>query len=271
MEQTVWHEALADPPEVSWATQIPHLREEVKKLKENMAELKREEEEAEQQLHSLNYAVELTRSEVARRRRSNNELQSAYESEQVPKNNSSDEQVQSLEAELLNAKRDAANLVYEIERLEFRLKRARESQAHESNAFRERVAPRSPTTSPRVSLSSGPLTSPAPRPLRLVGDVDALVRVKADAEKVEGSVDEFEMCRLGVSAGGHIAVYSYANAQPIAYLEEQKLKVQGLDEQDREALREGMSSVPVRIGEEAFSLCGLREAVLSCKQLIERS
>ncbi|PXF40263.1 hypothetical protein BWQ96_10025 [Gracilariopsis chorda] len=271
MEQTVWHEALADPPEASWATQIPLLREEVKKLTENMAELEKEEEEAEQQLHSLKYAVELTKSEVARRRRSNNELQSAYESEQPPQNNSSDKQVQSLEAELLNAKRDAANLVYEIERLEFRLKRAREIQTHDASAYRERVAPRSPTTSPRVSLSAGALTSPAPRPLRLIGDVDALVRVKADADKDEGSVDDFEMCRLGVSAGGHIAVYSYANAQPIAYLEEQELKVQGLDEEDREAIRKGMSSVPVRIGEEGYSLCGLREAVLSCKQLIERS
>ncbi|KAI0564456.1 hypothetical protein FGB62_25g158 [Gracilaria domingensis] len=272
MQQTVLHEATADPPETEWASQIPLLQQEIAKLKRFLSQLESEEAEADQQLQSLTYALELTKSEAVRRKRSNNELQTAYNNLQTVDGDALDEQVQALEAELLNAKRDAANLVYEIEQLEFQIRRYRESDANVAHTYSEVVSPRSPPmTSPRVSLGTPLLTSPGTRPSRLIGDVDALVRVKVDEEQTDGNMEHFAMCRLGVSAGGHIAIYSYANADAVARLDEQLLSSGHMVDGDVEALRKALDSVAIQAGSKQYSLCGLREAVLSCKQLIERS
>ncbi|CAN8069398.1 unnamed protein product [Agarophyton chilense] len=272
MQQPQWHEATADPPETEWATQIPLLKQEIARLESFLSDIENEEAEADQQIQSLTYALELTKSEAVRRRRSNNELQDAYKAAQTTNDNSHEQQAQSLEAELLNAKRDAANMVYEIKQLEFNIRRGRQYEAHRSYIYEDVMSPRSPASSPRISFGTPSLTSPGSRPSRLIGDVDALVRVRMDDDDDnEESAEHFGMCRLGVSAGGHIAIYSYASAEPLAHLDERVLSSEPMDQGDVEALRKALDSMVIRVDSEQYSLCGLREAVLSCKQLIERS
>lgn len=247
-------EAHNDPSE-TWAQCIPQLKSEIASLTNLLRALSTEESDAQEQLESLTYALGLTKGELARRKRSNSELSRAYQTGRRASTSKPYDLVQKLEGELLNAKRDSANMEYEVERLEFRLKKL-----NEGDVSREPISPvvaQSPALrSPRMGIRS-PMASPQTRQGRLIGDVDAVV-----------CVDRMCIpCRVGVSVGGGWGLYTYDSAECLVYLDERV--VQGdLLEADRNALKEWLRCVDVDIGEGSGVIVGLAEGVRACVQIV---
>lgn len=265
----------------SWAERIPHLREEIAKLSRLLADQATEEKDAQEQIESLTYAAELTRGEAQRRVRSNSEMSSVYERASANGDERHTlEALHGLEGELLNAKRDAANVTFEVEQMEFRLKKLREKAVAarpggKGGLHGDVRSPASPAlrSSPQLtSLAGGTLAkrkmSPATRPSRLIGDVDCLVGFVDD--KKEGlASEEYAPCRLGVTASGHMALYSYASAVPQLELDDRGASEGELEGEDVQALRKNMDSVGLQIAGSTYELCGLRESVGASMQLIQ--
>lgn len=188
------------------------------------------------------------------------------------------EEVQRLEGELLNAKRDAANVLFEVEALEFRLKRMRES-VHEARAAAAEhydavgPSPKAAASSPKLqgrsnSRSSNVRTSPMTRAGRLIGDVDALIGFADDLGEPDG---RYAPCRLGVSANGHVATYSYASPDALMSIDGLDNPIDDLCTADALALADGLEAVRVRVENRSYILCGLSEAVRAATQLIPKS
>lgn len=275
-------EAVDERTTESWVERIPQLRQEISKLTRLLNDQEAEENDAQEQIQSLTYAADLTRDEAERRARSNSEMSTVYQRDAANGEEvHSLEALRSLERELLNAKRDAANVTFEVEQMDFKLKKLREKAAARSGrSGRVRMHPdvRSPTSpalrsSPQItSLASGNLAkrkmSPLTRPSRLIGDVDCLVGFVDD--KKEGlPSDGYAPCRLGVTASGHMALYSYSSAMPQLDLDDRSAMTGELEEYDVEALRKNMDSVDLQIAASNYSLCGLRESVGASMQLIQ--
>jgi len=253
-----------------WEDRIPNLRTEISELRAIRQEIIAEETEARKEMRSLMYAAQLTRNEAQRRHRANSELRSAYELSRTFMEESDLEEVQRLEGELLNAKRDAANVLFEVEQLECRAKSLKECRvASQPLASFPGVRACSPSMrSPVLSTlpSGGAKSSPSARPSRLIGDVDCvLVFAGADGD---ASKEMYAPCRLGIMAGARVAIFSYAGSIPLVYLDEQNLGREVLREGDVEALREYMNSVGLQISGGVYELCGLREATAASLELI---
>lgn len=193
------------------------------------------------------------------------------------------EEVQRLEEELLNAKRDAANAVFEVETLSSRLKRLRETKGTESgptsfgspkgetgkqgwvkgktaignsgsgSASGIDMLSRSPRTSSIPGVSSlpksmSPITNSGVRPT--VSPSTRSARLIGDVDALVGFSDEhFAAGRLGVAASGRLALYSYASADAIAPVDADvdDLVVHELDEDERDGLRKSVLARHVRM------------------------
>lgn len=294
-------------------SEIPGLQDEVNTLTKTLAEVTVEEGEVFKQLRSLKYALQLTRGELERRHRANSELHTAYRTssdglqlegdrrvEQTTTGlleginpsgygrGGSDEssaaeatagleqeEVQRLETELLNAKRDSASVTFEVETLEFQLKRLRESlhDAREEAAKQYEVvsspgglASKSPALPVRSGSRPGSVRSPpTARASRLIGDVDALIGFANDEGIPDG---QYAPCRLGVSANGHIGVYSYASPESLMTIDGLDNPISELCTEDALALADGLEAVRVGAGDRSYVLCGLSEALRAATQLM---
>lgn len=264
-----------------WAERIPQLREEITKLTRLIGDQAAEEKDAQEQIQSLTYAADLTRGEVERRARSNSEMSTVYQRESANgEEGHTLEGLHRLEEELLSAKRDAANITFEVEQMDFKLKKLREKAVAARPGMKGVMhgdvrSPASPAlrSSPQLtSLAGGNLAkrkiSPATRPSRLIGDVDCLVGFVDDKKEGLGS-EEYAPCRLGVTASGHVALYSYASAVPQLELDERNASAGELEGDDMETLRKNMDSVDLQIAGSMYELCGLRESVGASMQLIQ--
>lgn len=268
ISEPIIHETISVSPVETWVSSIPQLRDEIERLNQLLTELQVDEKESQEQLRSLTYALGLTRGEVVRRKRSNNELRTAYQfrsGDAAQDDSVKFAEVQRLEGELLNEKRDSANMEYEVEQLQFKLKRLQEDTLSLPIQLHEAVSPASPgLRSPQLTiLSSKSISTPPARPSRLIGDVDALVKFSES--------DEYAPCRLGVSASGHMALYSYNSAMPLLRFEEEHASSGELSEEDKAALIENLQAIEVLVGMEQFELVGLKESIESAMQLMEET
>lgn len=307
------------------ASELPNLRNEVDTLSKTLSEVTTEEARLVDQLRSLKYALELTRSEVERRQRANSELQTVYHQSDDNSNNNNNieqilnepytvseqhyqtenedkddkeeaiataeiqhEEVQKLEGELLNAKRDAANVLFEVENLEFHLKRLKETAntLASANSKTEKKHSTCATPPPPLVIPSSPSNvgggqeSPttshahAHSRARLIGDVDALVGF-TDTDDAEE--EEYAGCRLGVSANGSVAVYSYASANALMGVDVlERDDIDHVSNSDRMALIKELDAVRVAVLDDTDVvnvklICGLGEAVRSAVQLMQDS
>lgn len=248
---------LPDPPSPpAYSEKIAHLRAEISSLHRHLSDVELEERESQEQLQSLTYAADLTRSEALRRRRANTELDSAYQT-MPPLWRGDDDlsEVQRLEEALLNAKRDAANVVFEVEQLRFRLKKLRETASKSVEGSVEGVVVGH--SSPAGMMSqSGKLASPGGGKVgRLIGDVDALVGVG------EG---EYAGCRVGAGANGQLGLYSYGGDEVVVALDDRTVMRETLGQEDRLGLAKGMGCVDLLDGNR---VCGLWQAVSAVVRL----
>lgn len=267
----------------STADRVAQLRERVGALELALADATADADTAQQQLESLTYAAELTREEVTRRRRENSELRGAEEEANGDVSAATATTcVLDLEEELLNAKHDAAIVRYDVEQLEFQVEQLRRRARHAPNAhvlnLAAPAAPRSPSLrSPTLTSFGSGLGSgapPSPRHLqRLIADVDALVTVEGVA--AGGDIAEsYASCRLGVTASGDLALFSYNDADPVAHLErsEEAGGMGELSTEDVLALRHFLYACDAytegQCGGGALRLCGLHEAVVGTVQVI---
>lgn len=239
-----------------YSEKITHLRAEISSLQRHLSDLETEERDSQEQLQSLTYAADLTRSEALRRRRANSELDTAYQS--VPPLSRGDgdvSEVQRLEGALLNAKRDAANVVFEVEKLRFRLKKLKETMAKGVEGGVEGVIVAH--SSPGGILSPGGMLTPpgGGKVGRLIGDVDALVGVG-------GGV--YIGCRVGVGANGQMGLYSYGGNEVVMALDDRTVKREALGKDDELGLEEGLRCVDLMDGNR---VCGLWQAVSAVIQL----
>lgn len=204
------------------------------------------------------------------------------------------EEVQRLEGELLNAKRDAANAVFEVETLSLRLKRLRErvggtpqvaspKPTGSGHAHSVDGRMRSPvenigiamglpaSSSPRNTGSTRATASPSTRAARLIGDVDALIGF---------SGNRFIPGRLGVAASGRLALYSYASGDAIVNvdLDDDDRVVHPLGEEERDHVEKSLLARRIRLGRGGGDtgsengdhrvLCGLGEAISAAAVLM---
>lgn len=96
--------------------------------------------------------------------------------------------------------------------------------------------------------------SPTVRATRLIGDVDALVGFVNS----NGVCDSrYAPCRLGVSANGHVAIYSYASSVPVFAVDDESLLIEDLATADALDLADGLDAVHVDIANREHVLCGL--------------
>lgn len=261
-----------------WTHRIAQLRDEVAKLTRLLSDIALEEKDAQEQMRSLKYAADLTRGEAQRRARANRELSSAYGASAPPDGDDAQlSEVQRLEGELLNAKRDSANVIFEVDALEFRLKKLRE-RAGDARPGAGPHAPLSPASpvlrSPQLTSlagrSSGSIkSSPLGRPGRLIGDVDVLAGFGEGGAAGAGRRAEYAACRLGIGTGGHMGLYSYGSAAPVLLLDDRSARTEPLSEGDARGLRDNVSSVDLQIGAAQYELCGLRESVTASTHLVQ--
>lgn len=242
---------LPDPPSSpKYSEKIAQLRAEVGSLQRHLSDLASEERDSQEQLQSLTYAADLTRSEALRRRRANSELDTAYQSEpQLSRGDGDIFEVQRLEEALLNAKRDAANVVFEVEQLRFQLKKLKETVVKGVEGSVEGVV--GAQSSPGGILSpGGMLASPGGGKMgRLIGDVDVVVGVG-------GGV--YVGCRVGVAANGQMGLYSYGGDEVVVALDDRTVKREALRKDDQLGLEEGLRCVDLLDGNR---LCGLWQVV----------
>lgn len=279
----------APPLSMPTAADVTALRARADALGRALTELSIEEGEALEQLRSLKYALQLTTSEVDRRRHANDELHTHYSSSSLDDDPHSQLQVQHLEMQLLSAKRDDANLLYETETLRTRLRKLRQlvpqlvptddgKADHEYNHDRnnelhkmkqgDRDNSHSHTRPQSDAAKSVTPTSTPSTPVgqrdRLIADVDALLH-NGPAELVP--------CRLGVSTAGHVAVYSYASAAPVVQLDARALTLAPVAEhQQRDRLTGELCTVAVSVDRREghdIQLCGFRESVAAAVQLMQ--
>lgn len=193
------------------------------------------------------------------------------------------EEVQRLEEELLNAKRDAANAVFEVEALSSRLNRLRETKGRESRSIglgspraesgkhgwgKGKAATSSPgsvpgfgvdvlSRSPRQSSIPGVGSLPKSMSPRTNSGVRATASPSTRSARLIGDVDalvgfsgeHFAAGRLGVAASGRLALYSYASADAIASVDADAddLIVHELDEDERDILGKSVLARLVRM------------------------
>lgn len=227
------------------------LRKEISLLEKHLDSVKADEEEAQEQLKSLTYAADLTHGEVARRKRANQELDSAFQ--QGDGENDEEKKIGmlgQLEGDLLNAKRDAANVTFEVEQLMFTLKRMREKE-------RGMESPRLDVQrSPRVGSGSMGMTSPIRKMGRLIADVDGVL--------LEG--DDVIEARIGVGMAGGVGLYSYGEAEQVVALDEQNINIEQLNETDLEKLKQALTCVDLM---DDSVICGVMEAVKGVIDMVE--
>lgn len=279
------------------SVRVSQLRAEIASLTALLAEQASEERDVQQQIESLTYATDLTRDEAHRRARANEELANAYKLVSAKSNRDRDPQgpdhrpqpsvkaLHALERDLFHAKGAAAAATFEAEQVEFKLKKIKERLAADAAGRRAGRIPAdvaSPSTpvmrsSPQITSLSGSVSSggvskrkmsPLVRPTRLIGDVDCLLAFADDAAEVLNN-DNYAPCRLGVTANGHMAVYSYASAIPQLELDDRSAKTVEIGDADVDALRDNLSSVDLQIGASEYCLSGLREAVNASMQLVQ--
>lgn len=228
---------------------------------------------AREHLKSLVYATELSKDEVARRKRGNSELEDAYTS--TPYVEVSVEDVQRLETTLLSAKRELADIRYDIENMEFTLRRLRDASKPLSSSRSPRDTPESQNDSAlsqlRALRSPGHLQTRSPvRYSRLIADVDAVVAVVGNANNEEEVL--YAPCRIGISASGSIALFTYNSSDPILKLHAPyEVRKNELTTNDHLALREFLYSCSVQSPEvnRKLMLCGLQEAIMGTSRIIE--
>ena len=249
---------------------IQKLKDENEKLTTLLTTLQTEENEVQSQLESLCYAVELTRDEMHRRQRANNAIRNAKqllpsENDKIYLNGKLSTKVQQLEAQLLQAKTKEADLVYQVEKLEFQLK----THTNSSNPLT------SPTSSTNIDLPQlndppsrpGSLrNSPAPRALRLIGDIDIIL-----IPQYTSTTKQYIPCRLGLSSGRYAAIYSYASSTPVATIDNNSISISDLDQSDTYHLYSLLESVDVRLSNQYAEICGFKEPIHSLVQLLKET
>lgn len=257
---------------------LESLRAEISTLEQHLSSLTAEETEAQEQLGSLTYALQLTRGEARRRQRSNTELHTAYqggegglrtehgdENEEGKTSREKLNDAQHLESELLNAKRDAAKLVYEVEQLEFSVRSAKRRDVGVV------VTPMSPTLHSTQGMGVS-TTSPSGRTQRLIGDVDAIAYVGEMGASLEGSSmgGRGAGCRLGVSAGRTLGLYSYGSAEVVLDVSARGKKVEDVGESDgrMNTICAELMCIDLQIGGRSYAAVGLAESVSASKHLI---
>lgn len=249
---------------------IQKLKDENEKLTTLLTTLQIEENQVQSQLESLCYAVELTRDEMHRRQRANNAIRNAKQSlsfqhDKTFVNGNLITQVQQLEAQLLQTKTKEADLVYQVEKLEFQLK----SNTQSSNPL---ASPRNSTNIDLPPLSDPPSrsgslrNSPAPRALRLIGDIDIILNPQYSSTN-----DQYIPCRLGLSSGRYAAIYSYANSTPVAAIDNDSISISNLNQSDIHHLHSFIESVDVRLPNQYAEICAFKEPIRSLVQLMKET
>lgn len=217
---------------------------EISNLCQKLSQANAEHTQASTQLSSLQYAAELTRSEIRRRQRSNAELHNAYkEEEEEEEREVADDAwkaTRGLERELLNAKRDVGNVMYEVE----------SARMQKKGIFGRAETP---GTSPSVGGYGG-VGSPGVRVQRLIGDVDGVC--------VVGGVEVGG--RVGVGAGGGVGLYTYGGSEALVMLDEGCVRVEKGDV----GMQRGLKCVDVRVGGRKGVLVGVEQAVVGSLQLL---